>query len=432
MNFLEELRWRGMLQDLTPGLDEALDKGEMLSGYIGYDPTAPSLTIGNLVTIMLLRVFQNHGHKPIVLMGGATGRVGDPSGKSEERKLLALDTLEQNLQAQKQTFYRLLDFDEAQSNRAEIIDNFDIYRDMGVLDFLREVGKYLTVNYMMAKDSVKTRMETGISFTEFSYQLLQGYDFVWLLKHKNVRLQMGGSDQWGNIITGTDLIGKMSDSKGFGLTCPLLTKADGSKFGKSEKGNVWLDGAFTTPYEFYQFWLNATDEDVVRFNRIYTLRPVAEVEELEAEHKANPGARILQKVLAEDLTERIHGAEGLRLALDVTAFLFNKQMGPEALRATSPAVFATAARAVDNFDVPSSSFAEGQTLAGLLTELTNIFASKRELRQAIKENALSLNREKVAAEDMPITPEVFSESGHLLVEYGKKKQFILTLKDDQR
>jgi tyrosyl-tRNA synthetase len=427
MTFLEELRWRGLLQEITPGLEELLETGEKLTGYVGYDPTAPSLTIGNLVTVMLLRVFQDHGHKPLVLMGGATGRIGDPSGKSEERKLLSIDTLRQNLEAQKGTFHKLLDFDPALPHAAEIFDNYEIYRDMNVLTFLRDVGKHITVNYMSAKESVKTRMETGISFTEFSYQLLQGYDFAWLYEHKQVRLQMGGSDQWGNILTGKELIGRIHDGRGHGLTCPLLTKADGSKFGKSEKGNVWLDGALTTPYEFYQFWLNAADDDVVRFNRIYTLKPFAEVEDMEAAHRANPGARIVQKSLAEELTVRLHGPEGLQLALDVTAFLFDRQMGPDKLHATPKLVFETASRAVDTFAVTADKEIDQLPLAGLLTELAPVFSSKREFRQAIKENALSVNRQKVTSEETSVQHADLIHGQYILVEYGKKKQFLISM-----
>ncbi len=427
MTLLEELKWRGLVQEISPGLEELLETGEKLTGYVGYDPTAPSLTIGNLVTVMLLRVFQDHGHKPIVLMGGATGRIGDPSGKSEERKLLDLETLGNNLEAQKSTFLKLLDFDPSRPNAAEIFDNYEIYRDMNVLAFLRDVGKHITVNYMSAKESVKTRMETGISFTEFSYQLLQGYDFAWLYRHKNVRVQMGGSDQWGNILTGKELIGRMTDGQGHGLTCPLLTKADGSKFGKSEKGNIWLDGSMTSPYEFYQFWLNAADDDVVRFNRIFTLRTVAEVEAMEAEHRSNPGARVLQKALAEELTLRLHGPEGLQLAHDVTAFLFNRQMGRETLFSTPLPIFETAAKGIDDFVVSAADLAEGMPLGALLTERAAVFASKREYRQAIKENALSVNRQKVTDEETVVSAGDFVHGKYLLVEYGKKKQYLILL-----
>jgi tyrosyl-tRNA synthetase len=427
MTILEELKWRGLVQETSTGLEELLETGEKLTGYVGYDPTAPSLTIGNLVTVMLLRVFQNHGHKPLVVMGGATGRIGDPSGKSEERKLLDLDTLGNNLEAQKSTFHRLLDFDPSLPNAAEIFDNYEIYRDMNVLVFLRDVGKHITVNYMSAKESVKTRMETGISFTEFSYQLLQGYDFAWLYRHKNVRLQMGGSDQWGNILTGKELIGRIHDGQGHGLTCPLLTKADGSKFGKSEKGNIWLDGSMTTPYEFYQFWLNAADDDVVRFNRIFTLLSFAEVEAMEAEHLSNAGARILQKSLAEELTLRLHGSEGLQLAHDVTAFLFNRQMGRETLFSTPLPIFETAAKGIDDFAISAADLAEGMPLGALLTERTSVFASKREYRQAIKENALSVNRQKVTDEETVVSAGDFVHGKYLLVEYGKKKQYLILL-----
>lgn len=427
MKFIEELKWRGLLHDTTPGLVEILDSGNPIKGYVGYDPTAPSLTIGNLVTVMLLRILQNHGHLPVVVMGGATGRIGDPSGKSKERQLLDISTIDKNISAQKKVFEKLLDFDNSIDNPAEILDNLDIYKDMGALDFLRDIGKHLTVNYMMSKDSVKSRMETGISFTEFSYQLLQGYDFVWLNKHKGVSLQMGGSDQWGNIVTGIDMISKMYGKKGHGLTCPLLTKSDGSKFGKSEKGNIWLDGTLTTPYEFYQFWLNSSDDDIIKFNRIFTLRSPEEVEELEHMHLADPSKRTLQNVLANDLTLRLHGEEGLDLARKATDFIYGKKTRRDELRLVSQSVYETVASAVETKAIERETIENGVCAIDLLVDRTRIFASKRELRQAIKDNSVSLGRTKLSNEAYLVSVSDFAHGKYLLVEHGKKRQYLITV-----
>ena len=319
-NLIQELQWRGMIQDIMPGTEEAL-LNRSCSAYIGFDPTAPSLTVGNLVAIMLLVHFQRAGHKPYVLMGGATGMVGDPSGKSEERKQMSLDTIAYNVEYQKKQFYKFLDFGTGDS-KAEMLNNFDWFGQIKLLDFLRDVGKHLTLNYMMAKDSVKSRMETGISFTEFSYQLLQGYDFYHLNQQHDVSLQMGGSDQWGNITAGTELIRRMSGAEAFALTSPLLLKADGTKFGKSAEGNVWLDAELTSPYKFYQFWLNSADDEIAKFIRYFSLLSQPEVESLEAEHQNAPHLRILQKTLAKELTVRIHGLQAYQKAIKSAEFLF--------------------------------------------------------------------------------------------------------------
>jgi len=310
MNFIEELRWKGMIHDIMPGTEDYLSKG-MATGYIGFDPTADSLHIGNLVQIILLMNFQRAGHKPIALVGGATGMVGDPSGKSEERNLLDEETLNHNVSCVRAQLEKFLDFD-CGANSAEMVNNYDWFKQMSFLQFIREAGKHITVNYMMAKDSVKRRLETGLSFTEFSYQLVQGYDYYWLFQNKNCRLQMGGSDQWGNIVTGTELIRRKAAGEAFALTSPLITKSDGSKFGKTEKGNVWLDPRKTSPYQFYQFWLNCADEDASRFIRIFTFIPREEIESLEQQHAAAPEQRILQKRLASDLTIRIHSEQDLK------------------------------------------------------------------------------------------------------------------------
>src|SRR6476661_1832213 len=329
MNLIEELRWRGMLQDIMPGTEEQLNK-ESTSAYIGFDPTADSLHIGSLVPILLLVHLQKAGHKPFALIGGATGMVGDPSGKSEERNLLSEDVLQHNLAGVKKQLEKFLDFDESKSNAAVMVNNYDWFKEMRFLDFIRDVGKHITVNYMMAKDSVKKRIEgeTGISFTEFTYQLIQGYDFYWLYKNHNCKLQMGGSDQWGNITTGTELIRRKAGGEAFAFTCPLLTKSDGGKFGKTEKGNVWLDPEKTSPYQFYQFWLNAADEDAEKWIRIFTFLNQEEINQLAGSHSEDKSKRILQKKLARELTVFVHGEDGMKQALETTEKLFAQQDAP--------------------------------------------------------------------------------------------------------
>jgi tyrosyl-tRNA synthetase len=428
-NFIEELRWRGMLHDMIPGLEDQLAK-EMTVAYIGFDPTAPSLHIGNLAAIMLLKHFQLAGHKPIALVGGATGMIGDPSGKSAERDFLSEDTLRANqvgIQAQLEKF---LEF-HGGANSAELVNNYDWFKEFSFLGFLREAGKFLTVNYMMSKDSVKKRLETGISFTEFSYQLLQGYDFYHLYKTKNVRLQMGGSDQWGNITTGTEIIRRKeghdedaTERAAFALTTPLVTKADGTKFGKSESGNVWLDPSRTSPFAFYQFWLNAADADVPRLIRVFTLYTKEQIEEMERAHAETPHLRILQKAIAEEVTTRVHGAEICALVIEASALLFSKD-AVELLSNASDALI----EQLPVYEVSSSLLSECQNLTDLISVGTEnlICSSKGEARKAIQGNAISVNKVKITD---PATPLNFDKikGSFLLIGNGKQKNYILSFK----
>ena len=428
-NFIEELRWRGMLHDMIPGLEDQLAK-EMTVAYIGFDPTAPSLHIGNLAAIMLLKHFQLAGHKPIALVGGATGMIGDPSGKSAERDFLSEDTLRANqvgIQAQLEKF---LEF-HGGANSAELVNNYDWFKEFSFLGFLREAGKFLTVNYMMSKDSVKKRLETGISFTEFSYQLLQGYDFYHLYKTKNVRLQMGGSDQWGNITTGTEIIRRKeghdedaTERAAFALTTPLVTKADGTKFGKSESGNVWLDPSRTSPFAFYQFWLNAADADVPRLIRVFTLYTKDQIEEMERSHAEAPHLRILQKAIAEEVTTRVHGVEICALVIEASALLFSKD-AVELLSNASDALIAQ----LPVYEVSSTLLSECQNLTDLISVGTEnlICSSKGEARKAIQGNAISVNKVKITD---PATPLHFDKikGSFLLIGNGKQKNYILSFK----
>lgn len=425
MNFVEELEWRGLLHQKTPGLEEALEKG-MVTGYIGYDPTAPSLTIGNMVTIMLLKHLQLKGHRPIVLMGGATGRIGDPSGKDKERQLKSYDELDRNLSTQKIQFAKFLDFSEDIPNGATIVNNYDFYKEMNVLDFLRNVGKSLTVNYMMAKESVKKRVETGLSFTEFSYQLLQGYDFQYLYENHGVSLQMGGSDQWGNIVSGTHIIRKNlgSEANAYALTCPLLTKADGKKFGKSEEGNVWLAGDKTSPYKFYQFWLNMGDIDAVTANRIFSLKSVEEIKALEAQHAEEPHLRALQKSLAEELTIRVHSAEDYASVLEVSELLFNKKANRDYLLGINKNSLKTVAEEIPSFTVAKADLDNGVNIVELIIN-GGIVTSKSEARRAIKGNALAINKEKITSDETVITAESLLHGTYMMIDNGKKKKFML-------
>lgn len=422
MNFLEELEWRGMLHDKTPGIEEALEKG-MVTGYIGFDPTAPSMTIGNFVQIMLLKLFQLSGHKPIVLMGGATGRVGDPSGKNEERQLKSYEELDSNLQHQVVQMKKFLDFDEGE-NKAELVNNLDFYKNMNVLDFLRDVGKTLTVGYMTSKESVKRRLETGLSFTEFSYQLLQAYDFQCLYDQRNCILQMGGSDQWGNITSGTEFIRRNVSGKAYAATTPLLTKADGSKFGKSEKGNIWLDPNLTSPYQFYQFWLNAADADLPKFMRYFTLKSKEEVLALEAEHANNPNA--LKRILAEELTRRVHSDEAYEAALNVSNLLF-KNASKETLSAMNTDALAIVAEEITSFEVEKSVFENGVNILDLLTEHTTIIKSKGDGRRAIKNNAIAVNKDKVKSHELTVSTSDFLHNKYVMIENGKKNKFMLVV-----
>jgi tyrosyl-tRNA synthetase len=422
MNFVEELQWRGLFHQMTPGLEEHLQKGQVI-GYVGYDPTAPSLTIGNLVTIMLLKHLQLKGHKPVVLMGGATGRIGDPSGKDKERQLKSYEELDKNLENQKVQFAKFLDFSDT-PNGAIIVNNFDFYKQMNVLDFLRDVGKTLTVNYMMSKESVKKRIETGISFTEFSYQLLQGYDFQVLYETQNVTLQMGGSDQWGNIVSGTEMIRKNlgSEANAFALTCPLLTKSDGNKFGKSEEGNIWLSAALTSPYQFYQFWINTADTDVLKSNRIFSLKSREEIEALEKAHLEAPDSRILQKSLAEELTKRVHSEEDYEAVLQVSEVLFNKNADKNYLFSLSEKTLQTVAAEVPSFKISKAALDSGINVIELISG--EIVQSNSDARRAIKAGALSINKTKISNHETLITTDTLLHGKYLMIENGKKHKFM--------
>lgn len=421
MNFLEELQWRGMLHDMTPGIEEVLAKGPV-TAYIGFDPTAPSLTIGNYVQIMLLTLLQRSGHQPIVLMGGATGRVGDPSGKDKERELKTYEELDANTAFQEQQFRKFLDF-EGVENPALLVNNLDFYKDMNVLDFLRNVGKTLTVNYMMSKESVKKRIETGISFTEFSYQLLQGYDFQCLFQQHNCILQMGGSDQWGNITSGTEFIRRNLGEKAYAITTPLLTKSDGRKFGKSEEGNIWLDPEMTSPYKFYQFWINADDADVPNFTRYFTLRSREEIETREEELADNP--RELKRLLAEELTIRIHSEEDYRSVLKVSELLFNRKASKEMLLGLEAKELATVAKEIPSFKIDNDLLTNGVNIVDLLAEQTQIVNSKGDARRALKGNAISVNKDKVTSHETIINHEALLHGKYVMVENGKKNKFML-------
>lgn len=426
MNFVEELKWRGLFHQSTPGLEEALEKGT-ITGYIGYDPTAPSLTIGNMVTIMLLKHLQLHGHKPIVLMGGATGRIGDPSGKDKERQLKSFEELDRNLSTQKEQFARFLDFSEDAPNGAIILNNYDFYKDMNVLDFLRNVGKTLTVNYMMAKESVKKRIETGLSFTEFSYQLLQGFDFQHMYENYGVSLQMGGSDQWGNIVSGTEMIRKNlgHEANAFALTCPLLTKADGKKFGKSEEGNVWLSADMTSPYKFYQFWLNMKDEDIVNANRIFSLKSCEEIKALEKEHEGQEHLRILQKSLAEELTKWVHPEADFDLIKEVSDLLFSKKLKRNyLLNDVSEKFLKLAAEEISSFTVAKSDLENGINIVDL-TVNGGIFSSNGEARRAIKGSALGVNKQKIQSHQDLIKTDELLYGKYIMIENGKKHKYML-------
>ena len=422
MNFIEELRWRGMIHDMMPGTAEQLEK-EMTSAYVGIDPTADSLHIGHLVSIMMLKHLQLAGHRPIVLIGGATGMIGDPSGKSEERNLLSEEELRHNQECIRQQLLRFLDFNPSQPNAAEIVNNYDWMKGYSFLGFLRDIGKHLTVNYMMAKDSVKKRLETGISFTEFSYQLVQGYDFLFLNENKNCKLQMGGSDQWGNITTGTELIRRKNGGEAFALTCPLITKTDGGKFGKTEKGNIWLDPHKTSPYTFFQFWLNCSDEDSKRYVRIFTLYNREEVGVFEKEHEAAPHLRVLQKVLAKELTIRVHGEGEYNQALEASDILFGKGT-TETLHRLDEKTLLNAFEGVPQFDISQVDLNQGIGLIDFLTEKTNIFPSKGEARRMLKDGGIQINKEK-ASEDFTVTPALLLNNRYILVQKGKKNYFLV-------
>lgn len=422
MNFIEELSWRGMIHDMTPGIEDLFNSGEMVTAYVGIDPTADSLHIGHLVSIMMLKHLQLAGHKPLALVGGATGMIGDPSGKSEERNLLSEETIRFNERGIKKQLEKLLDFGTTK-NSAEMVNNYDWMKEFSFLGFARDIGKHITVNYMMAKDSVKKRLDTGLSFTEFSYQLVQGYDFLYLNEHKNCKLQMGGSDQWGNITTGTELIRRKNGGDAYALTCPLITKADGGKFGKTEEGNVWLDPERTSPYKFYQFWLNTSDEDAEKYIKIFTLYSKKEVEKMVAAHKDAPHQRELQKSLARDLTIRVHSEADYQAAIDASAILFGAGT-TETLKSLPEDLFLSVFEGVPQSEVAKEKLQEGIQLLEFLSDLTGIFPSRGEARRTVKENALSINKEKVG-EDKVVGVGDLLNGKYILVQKGKKNYFLV-------
>jgi tyrosyl-tRNA synthetase len=420
-NFIEELQWRGMIHDIMPGTEDALMK-KMSAGYIGFDPTADSLHIGSLVQIMILVHFQRAGHKPYALVGGATGMVGDPSGKSQERNLLDSDTLNRNIAGVQKQLEQFLDFD-CGDNSAEMVNNYDWFKDMNFLDFIRDVGKHISVNYMMAKDSVKSRLETGMSFTEFSYQLVQGYDYYYLNKHKDCIIQLGGSDQWGNIVTGTELIRRKGGGEAYAATTPLIKKADGTKFGKTEGGNIWLDAERTSPYQFYQYWLNASDEDAENYIKIFTLKSKEEIDGLIAEHREAPHMRTLQKALAEDITVRVHDEDALQTALAASKILFGKSTS-EDLKSLSEKDFFSVFDGVPQATVSRDELESGLGIIDALSAKSGFLASNGEARRELKGNAISVNKEKVNDQFM-ITQESLINDKYVLLGKGKKNNYIL-------
>lgn len=419
MTFVEELEWRGLLHDRMPGIEEQLAK-EITTGYIGFDPTSDSLHIGNLVPIMLLVHFQRHGHKPIALVGGATGMVGDPSGKSEERQLLDEDAINHNLKCIQNQLEKFLDF-KKEGNAAEILNNYDWFKKFDFLGFIRNVGKHITINYMLAKDSVKNRLESGMSFTEFCYQLVQGYDFLYLYEHKNCLIQMGGSDQWGNITTGTELIRRKVQGTAYALTAPLIKKADGTKFGKSEGGNVWLDPRKTSPYKFYQYWLNASDDDAKNYIRVFSLKGKDEIAALERDHDENPHERKLQKELGKELTCRVHSEEDWQAAINASQILFGKST-LEDLKKISEENLLALFEGVPQGELASTDISEGLHIVDALSEKTGFLKSKGEARRALKENSISVNKEKVS-EDKVLSKNDLINGKYIIFQKGKKNYF---------
>lgn len=423
MNFVEELMWRGMIHDIMPGTEEQLQK-EMTTAYVGIDPTSDSLHIGHLVSIMMMKHFQRAGHKPIALVGGATGMVGDPSGKSEERNLLDEETLKKNQEGIKKQLVKLLDFDSQMENGAEMVNNYDWTKDFNFLSFLREVGKHLTVNYMMAKDSVKKRLETGLSFTEFSYQLVQAYDFYYLYTHKNCKLQMGGSDQWGNITAGTELIRRKAGGEAFALTWPLITKADGGKFGKTEKGNVWLSPQYTSPYKFYQFWLNTSDEDAEKYIKIFTMLSREEIQSLIDEHQTAPHLRMLQKRLGREVTVLVHSEEDYQAAVEASQVLFGEGT-QETLVKLSEDDFLSIFEGVPQFTVSGTELETGINIIDLLAVKAPVFPSKGEARRMLQGGGVSLNKRKLADINEIIKTNVVLNGKYILIQKGKKNYYLL-------
>jgi len=425
MNLLDELSWRGMIQDIMPGTREQLEK-ELTTGYIGFDPTADSLHIGSLLPILLLVHFQRAGHKPIALIGGATGMVGDPSGKSEERNLLNEETLQRNILGVKAQLEQFLNFSPTLPNAAELVNNYDWFKSISFIDFLRDTGKHITVNYMMAKDSVKKRIEgeTGISYTEFAYQLMQAYDFYWLFQQKQCKLQMGGSDQWGNMTTGTELIRRKCGGEAFVFTNPLVTKSDGGKFGKTESGNIWLDPAKTSPYQFYQFWLNASDTDATRWIKLFTFLTREEIDSITETHLQNPSARTLQRKLASEVTSFVHGQAELSKAIETTEKLFSNQQAPiESLSETDLEQI----QGVVKVEVDKASLAEGIDIVSLLAN-TGIFPSKGEARKTIQGGGVSVNRKKIESVELKVDSSFLLHQRYILIQKGKKNYFLITVK----
>ncbi|WP_416980631.1 tyrosine--tRNA ligase [Alistipes ihumii] len=430
MNFVEELRWRGMIHDIMPGTEEQLAK-EMTTAYVGIDPTADSLHIGHLVSVMILKHFQRCGHKPIFLVGGATGMIGDPSGKSLERNLLDEQTLRRNQEGIRRQLERLVDFSSDEPNAAELVNNYDWLKEFSFLEFIRDIGKCITVNYMMAKDSVKKRFNgegEGMSFTEFTYQLVQGTDFLHLYQHKNCKLQMGGSDQWGNITTGTELIRRKTGGEAFALTCPLIKKADGTKFGKTESGNVWLDPRYTSPYKFYQFWLNVSDEDAERYVKIFTMLDRETIEGLVAAHREAPHLRGLQKALAREVTCMVHGEEEYRRAVEASEILFGGATA-EALRGIDEQTFLQVFEGVPRFEISRPLIEGGVGFLALCTEHAAVFPSKGEARKLIQGGGVSLNKRKIAAVDCMVGSADLLSGRYLLVQKGKKNYYLIVVTD---
>lgn len=421
-NFVEELKWRGMLHDIMPGTEELLNK-ELVKGYIGFDPTADSLGVGNLVQVMTLLHFQKAGHKPIALVGGATGMVGDPSGKSAERNLLSEELLHHNLAGQRKQLEKFLDFNCGESS-AEIVNNYDWFKNFSFLEFIRDVGKHITVNYMMSKDSVQKRLESGLSFTEFSYQLVQGYDFYYLWKNKDIKLQLGGSDQWGNIVTGTELIRKKEGGEAYALTTPLIKKADGTKFGKTEAGNIWLDAERTTPYAFYQFWLNASDDDVKNYIRIFSLKGKEEIEALETEHASAPHLRALQKALAKEVTVRVHSEEDYNTAVNASEILFGNATA-DALKALDEKLILTVFEGVPQYEISKDQLGAGIPVIDLLAEKTSVFPSKGEARKMIQAGGVALNKNKISDINQVINNESLLQNRYILAQKGKKNYYLI-------
>ena len=430
MNFVEELRWRGMIHNIMPGTEEQLAK-EQTTAYVGIDPTADSLHIGHLVSVMMMKHLQMAGHKPIFVIGGATGMIGDPSGKSLERNLLDEDTIQKNMAGIKAQLSKFIDFNSSESNAAIMVNNYDWMKNFSFLDFIREVGKHITVNYMMSKDSVKKRLSAdstnGMSFTEFTYQLVQGYDFLYLRRNYNCLLQMGGSDQWGNITTGGELIRRKDGGEAYGLTWPLMTKSDGKKFGKTESGNVWLDPRRTSPYKFYQFWLNSTDEDAARYIKIFTILPPAEIDALIAEHQEAPHLRKLQKVLAKEVPCLIHGEEAYNSALEASQILFGNATS-DVLKRLDEDTLLSVFEGVPQFEVARTDLEAGIPIVDLMAEKTSMMSSKGEARRALKGNAISINKEKVQDQELVVTPEYLIDGKFILLQSGKKNYFLITVK----